>query len=147
MIKTNIDLTNNRIAAIAELDEALKKYDSEYQYLFSELNRFATGDPEQRDMYIIGNMARRFLEAYLRFKLPNEGDVQSKLESLELPEHIVSRHQKTQIYQLVNQRSHAEPFQVSYHQDMEECKAAVKALLDVIKHSDKKHFNALTPHQ
>jgi len=145
MIKTNIDAAGNRIASIAELDEALKKYDSEYQYLFAELNRFVAGDPAQRDMYIIGNMARRFLEAYLRFKLPSEGDVSSKLESLEIPEHIVSPHQKTQIYHLVNQRSHAEPFQVSYHQDLEECKAAVAALLKIIEHSDKKHFDALIP--
>ena len=67
----NIIENEKRCGLIVQLEKTLRKFKSEYHFLFFRLNQFVNNPlPEYADFYIIGNIARRFLEIYVNFKIP-----------------------------------------------------------------------------
>lgn len=72
MLDTGV-IEGNRASAIKEIDPLLKDYESEYQYLFKRIHDFVDKGDEQRleHYYGLPNMARRMLESFLTFKMPN----------------------------------------------------------------------------
>lgn len=136
-------IDEKRCACIQPLDETLKNYKSEYQYLFSRLNLFNSGDIQDYDwFYIIGNLARRFLEAYLNFKIPNTGDLKSKIDQLDTPS--VSNVEKDKLYQLIQEESHGRDSMGALgHKDKSETITAIEILFKLVQESDPKHFETL----
>lgn len=58
-------------AELEDLPTLLRKYRSEYEFVFEQLHRFANAPgPSLHEAYTAPNLLRKFLEAYLGFKKP-----------------------------------------------------------------------------
>ncbi|MGB7291044.1 MAG: AAA family ATPase [Thermodesulfobacteriota bacterium] len=139
----NVVEDKKRCASIMLLEETLRKFKSEYHFLFSRLNKFiAEGSPDYADFYTIGNIARRFLEIYVNFKIPTTGDLKSRIDQLDTP--TVSETEKDKVYKLIQEFSHGlDPARAIEHKDKSEVREAIKVLLKIVEESDKKHFESL----
>jgi wobble nucleotide-excising tRNase len=134
-----------RKSSIVKIDKLLIDYESEYHFLFSVLYNFA--EKKQRDlqeMYSIPNVARKFLESFLAFRVPlgsKEPNIYQRLSRIEF-DHI----KKTRIHRFVETHSH--PRYESGVQDFDmtilsETPDIVVDLLELVKKEDEKHFNLL----
>lgn len=77
-----IDVDNS---VLKGLDKALKKYKSEYIFLFSLIYKYKQEIKNGGDVYdiLIPNALRRFLEIYTLMKIPNEsGSVENRIHQL-----------------------------------------------------------------
>ncbi|MFH1956087.1 MAG: AAA family ATPase [Patescibacteria group bacterium] len=139
----NIVENEKRCASIVPLEETLRKFKSEYHFLFSRLNQFITkGSPDYADFYTIGNIARRFLEIYINFKIPTTGDLQSKVDQLDTQ--TVSETEKHKVYKLIQEFSHGLDLASTIeHKDKSEIQGAIKVLMKMVEESDRKHFESL----
>lgn len=139
----NIIENDKRCASIVPLEETLRKFKSEYHFLFSRLNKFITeGTPDYADFYTIGNIARRFLEIYINFKIPTTGDLKSRVDQLDTK--TVSETEKDKVYKLIQEFSHGlDPASTIEHKDKSEIQNAIKVLMKMVEESDKKHFESL----
>ncbi len=128
---------------LAPMDATLRDFNSEYQYLFTRLKRFADQDtPEYADLYTLGNIARRFLEVFAGFKVPTTGDLRSKVGKLPTPR--VTEVQKEKVYRLVQEYSHGgDPTVAVAHKDKCESQEAVRILLRIVEDADQPHFAVL----
>ena len=91
---------DNRIAILDVLDELLRNYESEYQYLFKVLYSFQS-DGTIESVYHIPNLARKLLEYFLIIMVPNSDSFYKKMETLNFDEN-----KKTAIYKFTNDQSH-----------------------------------------
>ncbi len=74
-------LSGLRNSYITKIDKTLENYQSEYQYLFSEIyNNYK--DLDIKDTYYIPNIARRFIEIFSFFKFPEVNSSQVRIEQL-----------------------------------------------------------------
>ena len=140
----NIIENDKRCASIVPLEETLRKFKSEYHFLFSRLKKFITVDTlDYADFYTIGNIARRFLEIYTNFKIPTTGDLNSKVNQLDT--NTVSETEKDKVYNLIQEFSHGhDPTSTIEHKDKNEIQSAIQILMKIVKESDEKHFQSLT---
>ena len=140
----NIIEADKRCASIVPLEETLRKFKSEYHFLFSRLNKFNTeGTPDYADFYTIGNIARRFLEIYVNFKIPTTGDLKSRVDQLDTK--TVSETEKDKVYKLIQEFSHGhDPASTIEHKDKSEIQSAIKVLMKIVEESDQKHSQSLT---
>ncbi len=139
-----------RYALIKPLDKTLRNFNSEYHFLFSELSQFLeeSGD-DYTEFYRIGNVVRRFLETYANFKIPNSGDLSSKLDQLSKNckgsiAGEISETEKDKLYRLINESSHvSDPAGAFEHEDRDEIKSAIRTLMRIVEGSDKRHYDSL----
>ena len=138
-----------RKAKLVELDKTLRNHKSEYHFLFAKLKEFSEKqDTEYEDFYTIGNMARRFFDIFVDFKVPKSGDQRSKIEillkSINDAEEKISPVEAGKVYKLINEFSHnSDPTSIIEHKDKRESKESVKILLNIVKESDPKHYEIL----
>ncbi len=139
----NVIKSDKRCAAIKPLEETLRRFRSEYHFLFARLNQFTNDtSPNYADFYTIGNIARRFLEIYVNFKIPTTGDLASKVGKLNTP--TVSVTDKDKVYKLINEFSHGlDPATTIQHKDKSESQTAIKILMKMVEESDKNHYDSL----
>jgi len=147
----NFTENDTRKAKIVRLDKTLRKYKSEYHFLFSLLNKFKDIDLDYADFYTIGNVARRFFDIFADFKIPDSRNQKQKMEAIvkELNE-VKNENEKisdsdwNKAYKLVNEFSHnSDPTSTIEHKDKSESKDAIKILLKIVEKSDPKHYNIL----
>ena len=140
----NIIENDKRCASIVPLEETLRHFKSEYHFLFSRLDKFITkGTRDYADFYTIGNIARRFLEIYINFKIPTTGDLKSRVDQLDTK--TVSETEKDKVYNLIQEFSHGhDPTSTIEHKDKSEIQSAIKVLMKIVEESDQKHFQSLT---
>lgn len=127
-------------AVLETLPSALEQFKSEYHYLFSILKKF---DDEQNtdfdQLYQMPNITRRFLEAYLGFRIPNEPKPLKNLTKL-----IEDEAERNKVYKFLNEYSHNESATRSLvFNDFSECNEVVKAVLRAVEVKDKDHYDAL----
>ena len=125
-------------SVITELPNELKNYDSEYEYFFHQLYKF-NQDNTDADIYLIGHCARRFLDNYLEYKIPNNQNSLDKLTKYikNINEDVI---RFSILYRIVNDESHVHPeilFDKSY------LISAISLLLETIKNYDKLHYDTL----
>ncbi len=71
------------IATLEDLPVLLRKYKSEYHFIFAQLYAFANAQaPSMHEAYTAPNLLRKFLEAYLGFKKPSIPKWSAKLDLL-----------------------------------------------------------------
>ena len=132
-----------RCTGIRKLDPLLEQYDSEYQYLFARVYR-ASENMEARGLeqnYVLPNMARRLLEAFLAFRQPHiSGTLRLKLQEVSFNEV-----KKLRILRFLNTHSHGISVEEPGHDltALAEGPAVLKDLLDMIKSLDNEHFSAM----
>lgn len=132
----------HRASSIQEMDPFLKDYESEYHYLFKRIvdgSKLAEDGPLAA-YYELPNLARRLLESFLIFKVPNEGTLHARLEAV-----AYDGPQKTRILRFVDTHSHAE--QISEANDdvsaLAEAPAVLRDLLDLMRMTDESHYNGM----
>lgn len=133
---TNKFVDGERQADIKPLDRLLQDHESEYQYLFKRLYNFKS-DGTIESVYDIPNLARKVLDTFLMFTVPNSLSQYQKLEEIDFDEE-----KKTSIYKFVNDQSHitGKGFDPSLVQETQNC---VGLLLEMIESVFPPHYKAL----
>ncbi len=134
---------SQRCSSIRALDPLLEQYDSEYHYLFARIYREAKVSTQGglEENYVFPNMARRVLEAFLAFRLPQvTGDLWKKLQAVQFDEP-----KKVRILRFVHTHSHSGAVGEPEHDPslLSEARAVVNDLLDLIRSQDAAHFSAM----
>lgn len=128
---------------IRRLDPLLENYDSEYHYLFARVykvsNERASNDLEKS--YILPNMARRMLEVFLAFRVPQiTGKLWEQLGKINFDES-----KKLRICRFLHTHSHSAAVGQPEHDlsALNEGPSVLKDLMDMIKSEDPRHFSAM----
>ena len=140
--------SSGRRAELAALDTLLSEYESEYSYLFSQVVK-GSGESagEIEKFYHYPNIARRVLEAFLAFRLPNSAhtwernqfnsDMHGYLHELGFDAVKTNR-----ILNFLNAHSHnARPDGSVDHDEsiLLETPAVLADVLELIEHADSNH--------
>ncbi|AOJ72862.1 MULTISPECIES: AAA family ATPase [Burkholderia] len=131
-----------RSSAIEAMDPFLRDYESEYHYLFKrivEASSLPEGGP-LKTYYELPNLARRLLETFLVFKIPDEDTLHARLETVEF-----DGPKKTRILRFLDTHSHAEQI-AEGHDDasaLSEAPEVLKDLLELIEKCDGGHFERM----
>lgn len=140
---------STRKSFILKIDRLLIDYESEYHFLFSVLYKFAK-EQEQRlkEMYPLPNIARKFLESFLAFRVPIMPGSRRTEPALfyRLKKIGFNTKKKERIRRFVDTHSH--PRYESGVQDFDmtilgETPEILNDLLDLVEHEDKKHYDFL----
>jgi hypothetical protein len=136
MIKNQYSATTGRTAFISELDKELKDHESEYHYLFKVLYTFET-DGSIASVYHIPNVARKVLDTFLMFRVPNGENSYKKMEKL-----VFDEDKKTAIYKFTNDQSHitGDGFDPSL---VPEAQKNIQYLLEMMKAVFPEHYQIL----
>ena len=135
-----------RKSSIVKIDKLLIDYESEYHFLFSILYKLAREqDQDLEKIYPIPNIARKFLESFLAFRVPlglKEPDIYNRLKRIE---HFDAK-KKERIRRFVETHSH--PRYESGVQDFDmtilgETSDIVNDLMGLVQKEDEKHYNFL----
>lgn len=131
-----------RSSVIESMDPLMRDYESEYHYLFKRIvdaSELQGGGP-LATYYELPNLARRLLEAFLVFKVPDEESLHARLEAIEF-----DGPKKTRIQRFLDTHSHAE--QISEGHDeaaaLSEAPGVLLDLLDLLQACDQGHFERM----
>lgn len=134
---------NARYPVLENLPYTLRKFRSEYNYLFSILHAFY----EEKDksdfefLYILPNIARRFLEAYLFMKYPDGSKYKEKCESFFSG---ADPGQRESTLKLLDEYSHEESTDhILEFPDITELEKSIKFILEILEKKDKEHYDSL----
>lgn len=132
-----------RTAKLEILDPFLHQYESEYHYLFKRVHEEAHKPVSQglEAYYAMPNIARRLLEAFLAFRVPDKpGELYHKLE-------VVSFDpvKKTRILRFLHTYSHFDQIAEAEHDPsvLSETPIILKEILELISNCDNSHFNSM----
>jgi wobble nucleotide-excising tRNase len=134
-----------RKSAIIKIDKLLIDYESEYHFLFSVLYKFAKEKEQHlKEMYPLPNVARKFLESFLAFRVPVGTKEPSIYQRLSLIDFDTKK--KERIRRFVDTHSH--PRYESGVQDFDmtilgETPDILNDLLELVEHEDKRHYDFL----
>jgi wobble nucleotide-excising tRNase len=142
LVKRKWNSTVNQ-SSIEDLPRVLKRYRSEYAYLFGELKRFSvlntTALDDHEYLFLMPNMARRFLEAYLGLRYPDGKSWGKKLDKL-----IKDPTKRAQIEKFVHEFSHSgSAIRTLKFPEALECKEIIDDILALLEEVDKDHYDAL----
>ena len=135
--------SGQRCSTMAPLDPLLEQYESEYHYLFSRIYReaFASSPAGLEENYVLPNMARRLLEAFLAFRRPQvSGELWEKVKDINFDEA-----KKLRILRFVHTYSHGDTIGEPEHDPsvLGEARSILKDVLDFINDQDAEHFAAM----
>lgn len=130
----------NRESEIFPIHPLLKDFKSEYHYLFSIINGFKENpSTEFYHLYNMPNIIRRYLEAFLGFKVPKHQGLDKKLDYL-----IDDKVMKERILKFIHHYSHNNSLPRSLNfPDLKECCDVVEVVIEAVKQKDMAHFEAL----
>jgi len=139
MITTTME-QNDRVARLVPLDNLLKKYNSEYHYLFKLVYNQAKNNADDfENYYLLPNISRRLLEAFLAFRVPSlTGNLYQQLNKIKF-----DGEKKVRIYRYINENSHGGHIRNDFHDDLSflaETREVLKDILKLIETEDEKHF-------
>lgn len=135
-------MAGERCSAIEALDPFLRDHESEYHYLFKlilEAGGLPGGGPLQT-YYALPNLARRLLESFLVFKVPNEGSLHARLEAVDF-----DGPKKTRLIRFLDIHSHSEQIAEGHDEAsaLAEAPEVLQDLLALIEHCDEGHFQRM----
>ena len=133
---------DGRYSRIQHLDPLLEEYESDYHYLFACVQRGATsGNSDLQANYMLPNMARRLLEAFLAFRQPDiAGELRQKMDNIEFEEA-----KKARLLRFVHSYSHNDAIEEPDHDPtlLGESSAVLSDLLELMKQEDPNHFDRM----
>lgn len=128
-------------SAIADLPPLLRKYKSEYQFVFSQLHAFANNPaPSTHEAYTAPNLVRKFLEAYLGFRKPDVSKWSRKLDLLlDTPE------EQRELQKFADDASHLQGLTRALEQPdfVPSAQRCVQSVLTALQRKDPDHHNSL----
>lgn len=128
---------------IKPMPEYIKKYATEYHYLFSKIHQIheiSESEINEDMSYNFGNNLRKFLEVHLAFKYPNNKEYSVNLKSF-----FSDGHSFSIINRITNESSHLKEhlergLQVN---DTSEIKRVAEVVIAKLKENDESQFNEL----
>jgi wobble nucleotide-excising tRNase len=137
----SVNSAGETIAELGDLPLLLRKYKSEYEFVFSQLHAFAKAQkPSIHEAFTAPNLLRKFLEAYLGFRKPSVRSWSEKLDLLlDFPE------QRIEIKKFADDASHLQSLGRSLqHPDfVSNAQRCVKMVLDALERKDRDHYESL----
>lgn len=129
-----------RTAKLGVLDPFLHQYESEYHYLFKRVHEEAYKEAATglEAYYAIPNIARRLLEAFLAFRIPDKpGELFQKLECVDY-----DPAKKIRILRFLHTYSHFDQVAEPDHDPsvLSETPAILQEVLALISHCDPEHY-------
>ncbi|MCK9632593.1 MAG: AAA family ATPase [Methanoregula sp.] len=142
MIK-NTFVDNCRIAELHPLDDLLKKYTSEYHYLFSLVHYHAISPKQElKNYYLLPNISRRLLESFFAFRYPTQvGNFGNQFEKSK-----ISKEKKTRIMRYTDANSHSDHIRADTEGDLsylDETPQVLNDILELMKIDDERHYNEM----
>jgi wobble nucleotide-excising tRNase len=131
----------NTSSTISRLPELLRKFKSEYQFVFSQLKQFAENPtPSMHEAYTAPNLVRKFFEAYIGFRRPGSGSWSEKLD-LVIDDVAVRR----EVQKFADDSSHLQsPARATQHPDyISNSQIIVRTVIDSISQKDPDHYQSL----
>lgn len=127
----------DKISNIELMPDYLKKYTTEFNYLFHEIYK-CQDNSNPDSLYSFGNNLRKFLESYLFFKYPHQGKLDEKISK------FFDINSSIRINRLVNEFSHLEEiFDRSILPiDIPEMNEIAKLVLQKIEEKDKEQYDS-----
>ena len=131
-----------RYSNIQHLDPLLERYESDYHYLFACVQKSASSSTSALETnYMLPNMARRLLEAFLAFRQPDlPGALRQKMLDVDFDEA-----KKSQILRFVHTYSHNDVIGEPDHDPslLSEAPTVLSGLLELINKEDPRHFKRM----
>jgi wobble nucleotide-excising tRNase len=132
-----------RRSTIGALDPFLHQYESEYHYLFKRIYEESTKDAQVsiEAYYVLPNIARRLLESFLAFRLPDRaGELFKKFEGIDF-----DTAKKTRILRFLHTYSHFDSIAEPDHDVsvLSESPAILKDVIALIRHCDEAHCKSM----
>jgi wobble nucleotide-excising tRNase len=132
---------NQNGASIEKLPDVYNDYQSEYQYLFSEIAKFNQNSQQNisSELFLMPNILRRFVEMYTLTKYPSTDEVDTRADK------IFGTEKSKRILKPLHYFSHFNNIdRISKQSEfLVDIGSACKELLKHIKTKDKLHFEAL----
>lgn len=128
-------------STIEKLPKLLRRFKSEYEFIFSQLHAFAEAEtPSEHEAYTAPNLLRRFLEAYLGFRKPCTTAWYDKIDLI-----LDSPEECREIHKLIDDASHLQNTgralqQPSFVAIAQPC---VKSVLLGLEKKDPLHYQSL----
>jgi wobble nucleotide-excising tRNase len=134
---------NHREATLGKIDPLLDKYDSEYHFLFSKLYWWHSEKPDAtlEYMYPLMTAARKVLETFLAFKVPQPHTVEAQLRQFDK----LTDDNRNHLLRFLDVSSHAAaPERITEFPpaSVEEMGKIIDSLFALIQ-EDKSHFNGM----
>ena len=142
LIEANIE-ENKRFSQLKRISNSLIEYNSEYHFIFSQLYQYKEKTITSTDAYLIGNLLRKLLEAFLSFKYPLK---RSDFKTL-CNDAIEDAQLREKIYRFINKYSHNQTIEFFGLEDdtvLSESDTIINNVFEkIIKKIDEKHFNEM----
>ena len=132
----------DRRTRLIDMPNLLKKYDSEYHYLFSTVYEAAVNrDSDQ--LFFLPNAIRKMLEIFTAFHYPDKGGFISILN--EQKENLDNVSNYYALYSLMNIESHGKILGVSGPADLtlQDAVSAAEAAIEFVKNTNIDHFERM----
>ncbi|QYK49076.1 MAG: AAA family ATPase [Phycisphaeraceae bacterium] len=137
-----ISRNGQRTSTLRWVDSLLEQYESEYHFLFASVYRVWSAPPATSiaDYYHVPNMARRVLEAFLAFKVPQaSGELHNALQLVSFDES-----KKSRVLRFLHTQSHGADLDPGHDPTvLGECRAVLEDLLALMRSLDDGHFSAM----
>lgn len=140
-VQRSLNAAGKAVAILTELPPLLKKYSSEYQFIFSLLYGFTRNPaPTQHETYTAPNLLRKFLESYLGFRKPDVPAWHQKLDLL-----FDNAEKARSISKLADDASHLQRLERSMQEPafLITVKECVQDMLDALQEKDSCHYESL----
>ncbi|PTQ55293.1 MAG: Translation-disabling ACNase RloC [Candidatus Carbobacillus altaicus] len=138
----SVSTTGEPFADLRDLPTLLRKFKSEYEFVFSRLYELSIAqNPSLDTAYTAPNLLRKFLEAYLGFRKPSVSSWSAKLDLL-----LDSDEKRLEIQRYVNDASHLQTSdRMLQHPDyfMANAQKTVKMVLNALQEKDRAHYESL----
>lgn len=128
-------------AVLVEMPKPLRKFKSEYQFLFSLLHQLVTSaDTTLHEAYTSPTVLRKFLETYLGFRKPVAGRWSDKLDLL-----FDVEAERTEVAKFADDASHLQSLKqaVEHSEFIASAKGIVNKVLDALEQKDNAHYEGL----
>jgi len=128
-------------STLEDTPDLLRKYKSEYQFIFEQLHKFSTSQaPSLHEAYTAPNLLRKFLEAYLGFKKPCISQWSKKLDLL-----FDTDVDQAEIQKFSDDASHLQGLNRALQQPdfITNSQNSVKKVIQALKDKDNPHYNSL----
>ena len=128
-------------STLEDTPELLRKYKSEYQFIFEQLHRFSSSPtPSLHEAYTAPNLLRKFLEAYLGFKKPCTPKWSDKLDLL-----FDTEVEQTEIQKFSDDASHLQGLNRALQQPdfITNAQNTVKKVIQALKTKDNPHYTSM----
>jgi wobble nucleotide-excising tRNase len=128
-------------AKLEDLPVLLRKYKSEYEFVFEHLHRFANAqNPSLHEAYTAPNLLRKFLEAYLGFRKPCVSGWSDKLDLL-----FATPEEQREIQKFADDASHLQGVSRALQQPnfITSAQSSVGKVINGLKARDFDHYQSL----